>query len=64
MSRFQDEEIPFGKYRGERFEDVPLTYLDWLRGQDWLDRNLKRKIENYLDEPAIKKLLAEEIGDD
>ena len=28
--------MPFGKYEGERMENVPAAYLDWLRDQKWL----------------------------
>lgn len=29
--------MPFGKHRGALMQDVPASYLDWLRGQDWFD---------------------------
>lgn len=25
--------MPFGKYKGEKMEDVPASYLLWLRDQ-------------------------------
>jgi hypothetical protein len=28
--------MPFGRYRGVRMEDVPVTYIDWVQKQDWL----------------------------
>lgn len=31
MSELTDTDImPFGKYKGERMEDVPASYLHWL----------------------------------
>jgi uncharacterized protein (DUF3820 family) len=30
--------MPFGKYKGEDMDDIPATYLDWLRGQEWVQR--------------------------
>lgn len=32
MDGLKDIVIPFGKYKGVKLEDVPLTYLDWLMG--------------------------------
>jgi hypothetical protein len=29
--------FPFGKYKGQRMEDVPASYLDWFDGQPWAD---------------------------
>jgi hypothetical protein len=29
--------MPFGKYKGRAMKIVPATYLDWLRGQTWLE---------------------------
>ena len=32
-----DEDLfPFGMHKGARMVDVPASYLDWLRDQDWL----------------------------
>ena len=36
--------MPFGKYKGCRFEDIPDSYFDWLIRQDWLRPKLKRRI--------------------
>lgn len=37
--------IPFGKYRGERVEDVPLSYLAWcVEKLDRVDPALLRAI--------------------
>jgi uncharacterized protein (DUF3820 family) len=44
-----DPILPFGKHKGERCSDVPVGYLDWLIGQDWLKPDLKQEIENHLE---------------
>jgi len=37
--KLTDESLfPFGKYKGEKMYDVPATYLDWLMGQEWIDK--------------------------
>jgi len=27
--------LRFGKYKGKRFEDTPISYQNWLLSQDW-----------------------------
>jgi hypothetical protein len=29
--------IPFGKYKGRKMKTIPASYLDWMRGQPWID---------------------------
>lgn len=29
--------LKFGKFKGQKFSDVPKWYQDWLRKQDWFD---------------------------
>jgi len=42
--------MPFGKYKGLRISEVPIKYLDWLIGQDWMHhRDLRLDIEAYLE---------------
>lgn len=45
-----DPILPFGKHKGEYASDVPVSYLDWLIGQDWMDEKpeLKESIEEHL----------------
>ena len=31
-----DSLMPFGKFKGERMEDIPAWYLLWLLKQDWI----------------------------
>jgi uncharacterized protein (DUF3820 family) len=40
--------LPFGKHKGEHLSEVPVEYLDWLIGQDWLRPALKKQIEAHL----------------
>jgi uncharacterized protein (DUF3820 family) len=44
--------IPFGQHKGKPLDEVPVRYLDWLIGQDWMDGKptLKRAIEEHLKE--------------
>jgi len=30
--------MPFGKYKGERMEKVPATYLSWIIDQPWINK--------------------------
>lgn len=34
------EALPFGKYRGEPWKDVPTSYLNWMRQQPEMDSSL------------------------
>lgn len=38
--------MPFGKHKGQAMQDVPASYLDWLRDQEWLK-----------DYPAVKEYI-------
>lgn len=38
--------FPFGKHKGRPMEEVPASYLDWLRDQPWLG-----------DWPAVKEYI-------
>lgn len=33
-----DDEMPFGKYKGEPMREVPEDYLLWLADQEWIER--------------------------
>lgn len=48
MQETPDPVIPFGKHRGEYASDVPVDYLDWLIGQDWLKPDLEKQIHEHL----------------
>lgn len=59
MSR--NYKLEFGKHKGKTLSEIPLTYLDWLIGQDWLYESVKEKIENYLKTPSIQRELEREL---
>jgi uncharacterized protein (DUF3820 family) len=40
--------MPFGKYKGEKMEDVPASYLLWLRDRGCGDLLVKGYIEENL----------------
>jgi exodeoxyribonuclease X len=40
--------IGFGKHRGTAFENIPIDYLRWLRGQSNLDPDLKHTLDSIL----------------
>jgi putative quorum-sensing-regulated virulence factor len=43
-------EMPFGKYKGEEFEDIPPGYLHWcLDNMDNLSDELREAIEGALE---------------
>jgi uncharacterized protein (DUF3820 family) len=44
--------MPFGKYQGKDFSEVPTNYLQWLLTQDWLFDDLRHKVQTYL---TVKK---------
>lgn len=36
--------IPFGKYKDTDIEDIPDSYLIWLKGEGWFKIKFKDKI--------------------
>lgn len=46
--RAPDPILPFGKYKGQAASEVPVEYLDWLIGQDWLYVSLREEIYEHL----------------
>lgn len=57
--------LPFGKHKGKPLDEVPLNYLDWLAGRDLEEwKPLHEALHAYLGDPAIQRLLKEEIGHD
>jgi len=45
--------MPFGKHKGKKLSEIPVEYMDWLIGQDWLkwfaQGDLRNSIEEYLE---------------
>jgi uncharacterized protein (DUF3820 family) len=62
--------VPFGKFAGDEWSDVPAWYLTWCAGQDWQGRyrtmpeeaalELERRFATYnaLDDDAREALVA------
>lgn len=51
----------FGKFKGKPLDQVPLTYLDWLVGQEWVNDETLHTVTGYLLEPAIRRELDSEL---
>lgn len=41
--------IPFGKYKGQDFDDIPIDYIQWLEEQNWLKDELRQECQFQLD---------------
>lgn len=54
--------MPFGQYVGFAFDRIPLSYLDWLSGQPWMEYGwLREALTRYLTHPTIVRELDREI---
>ena len=52
--------MPFGKYKGTKLDDVPATYLDWLRGQPkFLD--MHPNVKDYLSREDVNKAIDQDL---
>lgn len=40
--------LPFGKHKGQKWEDVPRDYLDWIVNKSDLDRDMKANAKHHL----------------
>lgn len=40
--------IKFGKHKGEKFEDLPRDYLEWLKKQEDMDDGVKAAVGRFL----------------
>lgn len=54
--------LAFGKYKGQTLSEVAetdrgLAYLDWLSGEDWVWKDMKRDLGTYLESPEIVKVV-------
>ena len=47
--------VPFGVHKGKYFDSIPLEYLDWLVGQDWIYGELEKRLVRYLKHPVIRR---------
>lgn len=55
---FEKRTLDFGKYRGRRIEEVPLTYLDWLVGQS---ETFMATTRRYLLNPKVATMLEQAL---
>ena len=56
--------MPFGKHKGKPMIEVPASYLDWLRDEEWLEERHPGIAEYIKDnEDRIDIELMEEDGD-
>lgn len=54
--------IPFGQYANMPFDQIPLSYLDWLSGQPWMEYGwLREALTRYLTHPTILRELDAEF---
>lgn len=58
--RAKERKMPFGKHKGLAISECPISYLDWLIGEEWFAvrfPNLKAEIEDYLnDSPEWQRM--------
>ena len=47
--------IPFGKHKGKELNEVPLLYLDWMRGIELQENDFKAALNSYLSDPSIER---------
>jgi hypothetical protein len=48
------EIMPFGKYKGERIENIPTDYLEWALGEwNWEDRRIL--YEEFANQLALRR---------
>lgn len=58
MEELTDESpMPFGKYKGQKLEDVPASYLIWL-----MENEKAGRVESYIEDnwDLLKKQASEE----
>ena len=48
MKRGRNMDMPFGKYKGEALEDIPIAYLNWLYENVELHGELEEAISEIL----------------
>jgi exodeoxyribonuclease X len=39
--------MPYGKYKGMKFDEIPTDYLEWLSGTD-LDEDMEYTIKHHI----------------
>ena len=43
--------MPFGKYKGKMFEEIPRNYIAWLVEANVCREPLSKKVKDYLEQP-------------
>ena len=56
--------MPFGKYKGEFLEDIPIQYLDWMLENADLKNNIKNRIRKHLQTRNIVMPFGKYEGED
>jgi uncharacterized protein (DUF3820 family) len=47
-AKFERDEMPYGKYQGERIGEVPPDYLTWFSDGDEFKRRLNRYVRSQM----------------
>lgn len=45
---FGEFKISFGKHAGKRIKEIPVDYLQWMAGQQWVEGDLRKAVESRL----------------
>jgi len=49
MALYDENPMPFGKYKGEKMANVPATYLMWLYDENKCNKEVRDYIEDNLE---------------
>ncbi len=49
MALYDNSPMPFGKYKGEKMENVPASYLLWLYDENKCNKEVRDYIEDNID---------------
>lgn len=59
--RFATRLMPYGKYKDEAVDQVPVSYLDWLIGEA---DHFKDQLRRYVQNERVRQRFADELADD
>ena len=54
-------QIPFGKYKNTDIEDVPTSYLDWIKGEGWFKDKFPKLCKAINDELLYRERFGGEV---
>ena len=60
MENLNKRKLSFGKHIDKPLDKIPLKYLDWLMGQEWMGFKYQedwKAINKYLKDPVIVREL-------